>query len=257
MLVKISLGLAILLGLATLFISHTQVGGKIATLNRELTDTTAQLTTSRNEERKLRTESRELRDQLESTNAILAETTRSLSEAAARAEEQQKRADDASAELQMVTAARNAAEQELSQWRLFEMTPDQIRANLQRLRQVERERDTLVADTEALRRKNSELDRELKRYIGEIQPEIELPATAKGSVTAVDPKYDFVILNIGGNKGLVPDAKMLVSRDGKLIGTVKITSVEPNRAVANVLADWKQDEVMEGDEVIPFKVQGM
>ena len=38
MLLKISLGLAILLGLATIFLTHTQLGGKITDLNTQLTD---------------------------------------------------------------------------------------------------------------------------------------------------------------------------------------------------------------------------
>jgi regulator of replication initiation timing len=255
MLLKISLGLAILLGLATVFISHTQVGGKIATLNEDLTNTRSQLATTQQSEQKLRVEARNLRGQLESTNALLAETTRALTDASAKAQEQQARADRAAAELNTVTAERNTAQQELSQWRLFELSPEQIRNNLTRLRQVERELDTAAADNQALNRRREDLERRLARYEGDIEPDIELPSTAKGQIVAVDPKYDFVILNIGGNQGLVPDAKLLVSRDGKLIGTVKITSVEPNRAIGNVLPEWKQDELMEGDEVIPYKVR--
>jgi cell shape-determining protein MreC len=66
----------------------------------------------------------------------------------------------------------------------------------------------------------------------------------------VDPKYDFVILDIGAKEGVLPNAKMMVNRDGKLIGKVKITSVEPNRSIANVMPEWKQDEIMEGDQVL-------
>jgi hypothetical protein len=32
---------------------------------------------------------------------------------------------------------------------------------------------------------------------------------------------------------------------------VRITEVEPNRSIANVLQDWKRgDEIMEGDKVV-------
>lgn len=254
MLVKISLGLAILLGLATIFISHTQVGGKIESLNADLTDTQAKLTTSQSAESKARNEARTIRGQLESTNAALGEATKALADAMTKAQEQQARADRAATELNTVTAERNTAQQELSQWRLFEMTPEQIRNNLARLRQVEREREAFIQDNQILARKNSNLQRELDRYTGRTIQEIELPATTKGSVVAVDPKYDFIILDIGGNQGLVPNARVLVNRDGKLIGAAKITSVEPTRAIANILPEWRQDEIMEGDQVIPFKV---
>jgi hypothetical protein len=49
---------------------------------------------------------------------------------------------------------------------------------------------------------------------------------------------------------VLPYAKLLVNRDGKLIGKVQITSVDKNRSVANILPEWKQDEVMEGDQVL-------
>ena len=255
MLLKISLGLAILLGLATIFFTHTQVGGKIQNLTTELGDTKARLDTSEKNERNLRAETKALKGQVEVTTAALGEATNALVQAQAKVQEQQTRADRATTELNSVTAERNTAQQELSQWRLFEMTPEQIRNNLSRLRQVERERDVFVAENQALNRRRTDLERRLERYEGGREPEIELPSTAKGSVVAVDPKYDFVILNFGGDKGLVPNAKLLINRDGKLIGQIKVTSVEPNRAIANILPEWKQDEVMEGDIVIPSKVQ--
>ncbi len=257
MLLKLSLGLAILLGLATIFFTHTQVGGKIQDLSAQLTETQGRLTTVEASERNLRTETKNLRGQVEATTAALGEATNQLAQAQAKAQEQQQRADRATADLTTVTGERNTAQQELSQWRLFEMTPEQIRNNLARLRQVERERDTLVADVQALDRNRKELERQLKRYVGDTEPEIELPPTAKGQIVAVDPKYDFVILNIGGEQGIVENANLLVSREGKLIGQIKVTTVQPNRAIANVLPEWKQEEIMEGDQVIPSKVKAL
>jgi cell shape-determining protein MreC len=69
-------------------------------------------------------------------------------------------------------------------------------------------------------------------------------------VIAVDPKYDFVVLDIGGNQGILENAKLIINRDGKFIGKVRVTSVEPNRSVANVMPEWKQDDIMEGDVAI-------
>jgi hypothetical protein len=251
MLLKISLGLAILVGLATLYVSHFQVGGKINDLNEELTSTKASLDQSQQSEAKLRTESKNLRTQLDGTIRSLSDATNELSVARAKVEEQQQRAEKASAELTRVTSERNTAQQELSQWRLFEMTPDQIRDNLSRLRSTQRERDVFATENQALTRKVASLDRELRRYTGNEAPEPVLPPGTKGSIVAVDPKYDFVVLDIGGNQGVVQDARMLVARDGKLIGQVKITAVEPNRSIANVLPDWKrEDEIMEGDVVV-------
>jgi DNA repair exonuclease SbcCD ATPase subunit len=255
MLLKLSLGLAILLGLATIFFTHTNLGGKIQNLTTELGETKTRLDTVEKSERSLRTDKKNLTTSLEAATAALGEATNLLVQAQARAQEQQTRADRAANDLVAVTAARNTAEQELSQWRLFEMNPEQIRNNLTRLRQVERERDTYVADNQALIRNRADLQKRLDRYEGGVEREIELPVGAKGNVVAVDPKYDFVIVNFGRDKGLQENAKLLINRDGKLIGQVKVTSVEQNRAIANIMPEWKQDEIMEGDLVIPSKVQ--
>jgi hypothetical protein len=250
MLLKISLGLAILVGLVTLYVTHFQVAGNITTLKENLDATTASLQTSQQNEAKLNKDIKTVRGQLDESLKAFGEATNQLVQAQAKAQEQQTRADRASAELNNVTAERNQAQQELSQWRLFEMTPDQIRNNLARLRSVERERDVYTTENKALTRKMANLQRELDRYTGG-EREVELPPGTRGTVIAVDPKYDFVVLDIGGNQGVLEDAKMLVNREGKLIGKIKITSVEPNRSIANVLPEWKQEgtEIMEGDQV--------
>jgi hypothetical protein len=250
MLLKISLGLAILLGVATIFLTHTQLGGKIEGLETELGATKTDLEQTRATEQKQRTDIKALRTQVEDTTRSLGEATNALVQAQAKAEEQQTRADRATLELNTVTGERNTAQQELSQWRLFEMTPEQIRTHLARLRQVERERDVLTTDNKTLHRELTRTKNELGRYTGSEEPVVELPAGTKGNIVAVDPKYDFVVLDIGEQQGVLPRAKMLINRDGKLIGKVQITSVQSNRSVANILPEWKQDEVMEGDQVL-------
>ncbi|MGZ8901054.1 MAG: hypothetical protein ACXW3Z_13255 [Limisphaerales bacterium] len=250
MLLKISLGLAILLGVATIFLTHTQLGGKINQLTTDLQATTTDLEQSRATEQKQRTDIKALRTQVEDTTRILGEATNALVQAESKAQEQQTRADRAMAELNTVTGERNTAQQELSQWRLFEMSPEQIRNQLTRLRQVEREREVFVTENKTQSRKISDLERRLNRYEGDEIAEVPLPPGTKGNIVAVDPKYDFVVIDIGAQQGVLQDAKMMINRDGKLIGKVKITTVEPNRSVANILPEWKQDEVMEGDQVL-------
>src|SRR5690348_1987421 len=98
MLLKLSLGLAILLGLATIFFTHTQVGGKIQTLTQERDETKARLDTSEKNERTLRAETKTLKGQLEATTAVLGEATNQLAQAQAKAQEQQTRADRSAAD---------------------------------------------------------------------------------------------------------------------------------------------------------------
>ena len=54
-----------------------------------------------------------------------------------------------------------------------------------------------------------------------------------GKVLAVDSKYEFVVLNIGGNQGVAKNGKLLVHRDGKLVAKLRVTNVECNSSIAN------------------------
>ncbi len=80
---------------------------------------------------------------------------------------------------------------------------------------------------------------------------VTLRADLKGKIVAVDPKWDFVVLNIGGDQGVLPDGEMLVSRDGKLVAKVIVRSVQKDRSIANVVPGWQLGDVIEGDEVTP------
>jgi flagellar hook-basal body complex protein FliE len=248
MLLKISLGLAILVGLVTLFVTHVQVGGRIQNLTTTLTQTQQDLSASQQSEAQARTETKTVRGQLETTTRAFTQATNDLVQAQFTAEEQRQRADTNAAQLVEVTRQRNEAQQELSQWKVFGMTVDQIRNQLGRLRSVEQERDGLIAENKGFAQDIQRLKGRLARY--EDVPPVMLPPGTKGNVVAVDPKYDFIVIDIGGNQGVLENANMLVNRDGKLIGKVRITQVEPDRSIANVIPEWKQDDIMEGDQVI-------
>jgi myosin heavy subunit len=101
------------------------------------------------------------------------------------------------------------------------------------------------------------LQRQLVRVKNELEvyknPEhpVELPATLIGKVLVADPKWDFVVLSVGEEQGAQEHGEMLVNRDGRLVAKIKITSVQKDRCIANVLPGWKLGEVLEGDQVIP------
>lgn len=80
-----------------------------------------------------------------------------------------------------------------------------------------------------------------------------LPEGLSGKITAVDPKWDFVVLNIGAKAGVQNGGEMTVSRAGKLIGRVKITKVEANHSIGNMLKAWKKGDALEGDAVSVVK----
>ena len=78
-----------------------------------------------------------------------------------------------------------------------------------------------------------------------------MPSTASGKVLVSDPKWNFVVVNVGGDQGAKQFGELLVNRNGRLVAKVKISSVDKDRSVANVVPGWQIGEIMEGDLVIP------
>ena len=61
------------------------------------------------------------------------------------------------------------------------------------------------------------------------------PGGIEGKVAAVNPSWNFVVLNVGENNGVTKDSEMLVQRGGQAIAKVKITSVEPLTSIGDII----------------------
>lgn len=73
-----------------------------------------------------------------------------------------------------------------------------------------------------------------------------------GKVVAYNAGWNFVVLNIGDKSGLKAGVQMVVLRGGNMVGKVKVTSVETNTAIADVLPGTiaRGDSVQPGDTVV-------
>lgn len=71
-------------------------------------------------------------------------------------------------------------------------------------------------------------------------------------VTAVNEDWGFVIIGAGSNTGFTPQTKLLVKREGRLIGMVKPSSIEPSQVVAEIDTDSIAPgvRIQPGDRVI-------
>lgn len=74
----------------------------------------------------------------------------------------------------------------------------------------------------------------------------------RGRVMAVNPGWGFAVLSIGDKQGAAANKIMIVGRGGQAIGKVKITSVETNQSIADIIPGSfvKGSYVEPGDEVI-------
>jgi hypothetical protein len=143
----------------------------------------------------------------------------------------------------------DAANDKLAAWDALGIPITQARDILNSLKRVQDEEAALQAEKEIIFAKCQKLQSKLDDILGGPN-DPEMPDGLRGKVLAVDPKYDFVVLDIGQKEGAVMNGKLLVNRNGKLVAKLKITEdVQPERCIANVMPGWKLSDIMEGDEV--------
>jgi len=77
-----------------------------------------------------------------------------------------------------------------------------------------------------------------------------LPKGLTGRILYVNSDWNFVVIDLGSDDGLVPNAEMLIHRKDALIGKVTISGISRKMAVAELQSDWAQASVKEGDLVV-------
>jgi myosin heavy subunit len=250
MLIRISLILAIVAALAAGALNIFQVREKITTLISQ-----------RDEEHKYRgiaeTDLASTKKELNKTKTDLTQTQEQLAEsnaqrdkAVATATAQSKRADDLSNKLAAATQQRDDAQNQLAAYKTTGLTAEQVSKLAKTLKDSQDAILALNDEKTVLEHVRDRLKARLAKYEGP-DTEIKLRADLKGKILVVDPKWDFVVLNVGEDQGVIQDGQLLVSRDGKLVAKVIVRSVDKNRCIANVIPGWKLGQVFEGDEVSP------
>ena len=247
--VRISLIITIVAGIAALAISQLKVDAKIKALESDLESTRQTLTTSQKAERKAKKEAKDATAAAEKAKKELETTKNDLLAASEKADQQEKRANELAGRLDKATLERNDAQAKLSAWEVLGRSIADLQAMMVENKKLLGENDGLKSENKVLGRTLTQVKSELDILTG-VKSKVELRPDLKGKVIAVDPKYEFVVLDIGLDDGVLTRGEMLVNRSGKLVAKVRILTAEPHRSVANVLADWKQGEIMEGDVVL-------
>jgi hypothetical protein len=249
MLMRICLIVAILAGLAAAGLNFVTVKEKITTTLKERDDFHTERDKEASDKVKAQKLAKETQTKLDKTAEELGSTKEERDKAVAEAAEQTKKATTLAENLKTTQQQRDAAQNDLAAWKALGIPVDQIKATLATLKRVSDERDAILEEKKILLANN----RKYKEKIDSIlNPEhtVELPEGLKGKVLVTDPKYDFVILDIGEKQGVLEDGQMLVNRNGRLVAKVRIKSVQSDRSIANVLPGWKLADVMEGDQVL-------
>lgn len=242
---------AFLASLAAALTAFLVTKPKIEEINVALTSTRDDLTKSKDAERKSSAEAKAAKAAKEEADKQLAVTKEERDGLATKASELETKSTKLSADLTKTIAERNDARNELAQWVATGVKPGDINGLKVSKKAAEDERDALSAEKIVFLRKIQTIQSKLDQYINP-DKEVALPVGLSGRVVAVDPKWNFVLLDIGANSGLLERGQMKVHRNGKLVAKVRVVSVEATSAIANVIPEWRQpgQEVATGDSVL-------
>lgn len=249
MLLRICLIVTILAGAGVIALSHFKVRPHV----QEIIDARNQNAADRDKEKGLKTkalaELKATKSELDTTKATLAETQTQLASAKSQAESENKRANGLKQELAKTSEELKEKQQQLARWEQVGLDPSQVK--------------DLIASEKSLRIANQGLDEEKKVFFKKWQlakaeleelknpsEEPEMPPGLRGKIVMVDPKWNFVVLNIGEKQGAVRRGVMMVSRTGRLIAKIRLSDIQPEKSIANIMPGWKLGEVMEGDQVL-------
>ena len=250
MLIRISLIVAIVAGLAVGVINFVQVKEVITTTRDTLNTTSNELVTTTANLRDTTKKLDGTKAELASTKATLKTTEEARDQALADAETNKKRAADLTTKLNSTTRERDEAQSELAAWKALGIPVDQIKTIIANLKEAQEAIAVAKEENRILSIKNRSLTAKIESLIG-VDPRVRLPEDLHATIMAVDPKWDFVVLDVGENQGVLENGELLVNRNGKLVAKVRIALVQKDRSIANLVPGWKLGDITEGDAAIP------
>ncbi len=250
MLIKICLIVAIVAGLFAAGLSFVKIKETITTIMADRDQQRTDKETAQKDLADTKTKLDSTTKDLTKTKEELTTTKDSLEKETAKATAQERRANTLAEELNKTKIERDDAQADLAAWKGLGIPVDQIKKLIADLKSAREEREVLIAEKKILQRANDVLQTRLNEILI-VDYKVPLPPGLTGKILAVDPKWDFVVLNVGEKEGVLENGELLVNRSGRLVAKLKIRSVQPDRCIANVLPGWKLGDVMEGDQVFP------
>lgn len=250
MLIRISLILAIIAGIAVGTLNIVKVKTIIETTRQErdkwhsqYDQTYAELTKTKNTLKQTQTELADTKQQLDTTKKDLAAANSKVNDLNKQVATLTENLNKANSDLEDANIA-------IAKYKTAFPTPELALSAAKDLKAAQDREAAIEDEKKVLQRELVRTKNKLAVYEDPNKP-VPLPASLLGKVLVADPKWDFVVLNVGADQGAMERGQLLVNRDGKLVAKVVITSVQKDRCIANVMPGWKLGDVLEGDQVIP------
>lgn len=251
MLLRIALAIAILAGIGVTVLNFVQVKEKVTTVMTERDDFKDKYQKTSADLSKTKTELTKANSDLDKTKKDLESTRTERDTAVADAERYRKDATQTKDQLAKTASDLKAKQQELTAWDVTGLKPAQVLALVLEAKKQKADLLAVTNEWHSTQQQLANAEVKLRKLLDESYEVPEPNVLSK--VVVVDPKYGFVVLEGGQDKGFVVDGDMLISRDGKLVAKVRIGRVERERSIANVLPGFSLASVIEGDLAVAKK----
>jgi len=256
---RVFLIFSILIGLGAAFLGF-KAKTQADALQADLQTQKANVATAQGKQKKAETDAAQAKKELEDAKTEIEAKAKELADAkaaetAAKSDLAKVQEDVRSkeAELAKVEQARKELEAKIGP-----VPPEQLASKNQELTDAKTKLETEIAEATQLRdtfkRKAEEAESQFAakdRQIQEYKSGYVRNGLA-GKVLAYNPGWNFVVLSLGDKAGLKSGVQLVVTRSGAMVGKVKVTTVEPNTSIADVLPGTiaRGDSVQPGDTVI-------
>ncbi|MFM1770751.1 MAG: hypothetical protein RJA22_3280 [Verrucomicrobiota bacterium] len=247
---RICLALAIAAGIAVIAVSQFVVKPKVQLIIDARDDFNNKWKKSEEEKRKVTKDLKDTQEKLRSTEEDLTTTRQDLTSTKSSLAKEEEKSKGLTSTVAKQKDQLKQRDDELARWTGTGLTPDQIAGLQGQLKDARSVSDALTEENKIFTDKIKKLQARLDDVFGKQDPDV--PATVRGKVLVVDPKWDFVILDVGSRHNLPERGVLLISRNGTLVAKVRVLNVENDRCVANIMPGWKLNDVLEGDEVFPY-----
>ena len=250
MLTRIFLLIAIVAGLTAGVLNFVKVKENITVLRTDLKTTQDNLASTKTDLNNTKSTLAKTESDLKRTRTQLADAVAERDKAVKAEALAQQRAQKLTDEMTDVRKKLDDAQAELAAYSVAGMTPLEVANANKQIKELQNTLNALRAENKILGTTIRNLKSELAIY-RDPDSRPSLPATLHGKVVVYDPKWEFVLLDVGEDQGVLVNGELLVNRDGKLIAKVIVRSIQKDRCIANIVSGWKYGELIEGDSVIP------
>ena len=252
MLTRIFLLIAIVAGLTAGVLNFVKVKENITVLRTDLKTTQDTLASTKTDLNNTKSTLVKTESDLKRTRTQLADAVAERDKAVKAEALAQQRAQKLTDEMTDVRKKLDDAQAELAAYSVAGMTPLEVANANKQIKELQNTINALRAENKFIGSKLKKVEAELA-LITDPDPDSRpsLPATLHGKVVVYDPKWEFVLLDVGEDQGVVVNGELLVNRNGKLIAKVIVRSIQKDRCIANIVSGWKYGELIEGDSVIP------